>query len=1023
MKRFESFRLDTANQCLWQGEARADLTPKAFDVLCYLVEHAGRLVTPDELLEALWPETYINPEGLRKYIQELRKVLGDRPDSPAFIETLPKRGYQFVAPVVEEGTAGPPELPSEPAQKIVGREPALAELERCLAQAQRGRRQIVFVTGEPGIGKTTLVDEFQRWARGNVHSLRIARGQCVEGYGGREPYFPMLEAVGQLCHGSGDSMVETLATQAPTWLVQFPALVKREYREILQREILGATRERMLREINEALETITSEKPLMLVLEDLHWVDSSTVDLISALARRRTPAKLMLISTYRPVDLIVSEHPLKALKQDLQMHQLCREIALEPLGEPEVAAYLAAESIGADVPQGLVELIYQHTEGNPLFMVAALEHMTWRGFISSDNGNWKLNVPLKEIHLEVPESLRQMIEAQIDTLSREEQQVLELASLESVGRSGFKVVARAAAGDLEPQAFEEVCERLARRRCILRSAGSESFPDGTVSACYEFVHTLYREVCYGRIAPGRRAKLHRRIGEWAEAHAELREAAPWIASHFEQAADWPRAVKHLLLAADTAGRRFEPRQAAAILEHALELVEKIPEPERAKSEIEVLQMLSSIYLGLFDPRALEAYEALAARAARHGLADVEVRALLDMVVPLANFASPDGYLQGLERLRLAQSRYGERNASKDTAIRVLYLSRCMGAGRGSVGALEECKRLAEKVREGCDRPLLGEVQFGLAYYLRNFSEYREAHKCADEGFENCLADDDPFVSWAFWLYADLVLSCLVFLGAWGEALRHHQKDVERVEKNGDRLSATAAGVGKLFLYIHAMDFGGAQQIMDSALPFLASAPTLRRYCLIWGGLAEAGLGNHERALEYLLTCRSEMDQHPAITDWYVRMPLQQGLVEAWLCKGDLENARAEAEESLGATLATGERTFRALAFDANARVAMAEQDLDRALECVGKAEQAMEGFEVPLAHWRVHGTAYELHRRLGNRDLEHSHRELSCATIMKLANSLPTDEPLRQTFLSAPQIRKLLDKVPIRAGSRRSRRD
>ncbi|MGA8345848.1 MAG: winged helix-turn-helix domain-containing protein, partial [Candidatus Sulfotelmatobacter sp.] len=99
MKRFQSFRLDTANQCLWDGDVRVALTPKAFDVLRYLVEHAGRLVTADEILQALWPATYINPEGLRKYVLEIRRVLGDRPDTPQFIETLPKRGYQFVASV------------------------------------------------------------------------------------------------------------------------------------------------------------------------------------------------------------------------------------------------------------------------------------------------------------------------------------------------------------------------------------------------------------------------------------------------------------------------------------------------------------------------------------------------------------------------------------------------------------------------------------------------------------------------------------------------------------------------------------------------------------------------------------------------------------------------------------------------------------------------------------------------------------------------------------------------------------
>src|SRR5271157_5236524 len=186
--------------------------------------------------------------------------------------------------------------------------------------------------------------------------------------------YPMLEALGQLCRGSeGDAVVQILATQAPTWLVQFPGFVRREQREMLQPEILGATRERMLREISEALETIASESPLLLVFEDLLWADHSTVDLISALARRRQSAKLMFIGTYRPPDIALSDRPLKALKQDLLIHHLCHEIALEPLGEAEVFEYLAAESGGAAVPEGLAGLIYRHSEGNPLFMMAALE--------------------------------------------------------------------------------------------------------------------------------------------------------------------------------------------------------------------------------------------------------------------------------------------------------------------------------------------------------------------------------------------------------------------------------------------------------------------------------------------------------------------------------------------------------------------------------------------------------------------------------------------------------------------------
>jgi len=110
MKSFKAFRLDMVNHLLWCDGDRVPLTPKGFDVLAYLVEHVGRVVTQDEILEALWPETYVNPEVLRKNIQEIRKALGDRPDNPEFIETLPKRGYRFVAPVIDQNGVEPPEL-------------------------------------------------------------------------------------------------------------------------------------------------------------------------------------------------------------------------------------------------------------------------------------------------------------------------------------------------------------------------------------------------------------------------------------------------------------------------------------------------------------------------------------------------------------------------------------------------------------------------------------------------------------------------------------------------------------------------------------------------------------------------------------------------------------------------------------------------------------------------------------------------------------------------------------------------
>jgi DNA-binding winged helix-turn-helix (wHTH) protein len=202
MKQFHSFRLDTVNHCLWRGEDRVSLTPKAFDVLRYLVDHSDRLVTQEEILGALWPETYVNPEVIKKYILEIRKALGDRPGKPEFIATFPRRGYQFVASVSEVSAGMPSDFGINAGQRIVGREDAMAQLDAYLGQVLKSQRQVLFITGEAGVGKTTLVDAFHQ-AAARRPNLRVIRGQCVEGFGGKEAYYPVLEALGQWVREAG----------------------------------------------------------------------------------------------------------------------------------------------------------------------------------------------------------------------------------------------------------------------------------------------------------------------------------------------------------------------------------------------------------------------------------------------------------------------------------------------------------------------------------------------------------------------------------------------------------------------------------------------------------------------------------------------------------------------------------------------------------------------------------------------------------------------------------------------------
>src|ERR1700689_4495502 len=182
MKQFACFQLDTQNECLWQNGVRIALTPKPVAVLRYLVENPQRLVTYDELLEKLWPETYVQPQVLRTYVLELRKVRGDSIESPRFIRTVPGRGYWFLAQV-EDGSGYAADAPGPPSGGIVGRRRQLERRGALLRRATQGERQVVFITGETGIGKTALIDLFCRQRCSEDH-MCIARGQCVEGFAG-----------------------------------------------------------------------------------------------------------------------------------------------------------------------------------------------------------------------------------------------------------------------------------------------------------------------------------------------------------------------------------------------------------------------------------------------------------------------------------------------------------------------------------------------------------------------------------------------------------------------------------------------------------------------------------------------------------------------------------------------------------------------------------------------------------------------------------------------------------------------
>ena len=606
----DSVRLDTVNECLWRGSQAIKLRPKAFAVLKHLVARRGQLVTKTELLSAVWPDTFVTDTVLKVSVRQLRDALDDDPHAPRFIETAHRRGYRFVGQIEEGGTlvsvdqissvnaeSGFPLRAAGVPVTVVGRDEALSQMQRCLEKTQNGERQIVFVTGEPGIGKTALVDTFTARLASNGR-IWIGRGQCLEQYGTSEAYLPVLEAIGRLGRHDGH-VADVLRAHAPMWLLQMPSLVSSSDRESLRQQVLGATRERMLREIGEALEALTEDLPLVLILEDLHWSDYSTLDLITYLAKQRQPAHLMLIGTYRPVELIVSGHPIKAVKQELLAKRQCEELPLQYLDASEVSEYLTARFPVNRFTDDLGRLIYQRTDGNPLFMVNAVDYLVGDGSIVEQDGCWQLEAELEKVEVGVPDSIKQMIEIQVDHLGEEMQRTLEAASVVGAEFSTLAVVA--GLGD-DRAVVEGRCEKLARQRQFIQDCGVRVLPNGEAVGRYGFVHALYRSVLYDRVSVSRRAQMHRRIGERGEEiyGERAREIATALAWHFEQSRDYERAVKYLQQAAENAIRRFAYREAVGLSRRGLELLQKLPDsPERDTQELS-LQLTLGVPLVLTE---------------------------------------------------------------------------------------------------------------------------------------------------------------------------------------------------------------------------------------------------------------------------------------------------------------------------------------------------------------------------------------------------------------------------------------
>src|SRR5438093_166015 len=513
-----------------------------------------------------------NPEVPRALESLLLRLLAkdpnERPESAAAVPEAMKaivNTASTTAPIAAESDVNP--LDRLAAGIFVGREKEMDELRAGLEDSLSGRGRLMMLVGEPGIGKTRTSEEFATYAR--LRNVQVLWGRCYEGEGA-PAYWPWVQIIRSYVHDKEPKDLMSEMGPGAADIAQVVSEVKERLPGLPAPPVLEPeqARFRLFDSITTFLKNASKDTPLMIVLDDMHWADKPSLLLLQFLAKELRGSRLMVLGTYRDVELR-RQHPLAQTLGELNRENLSQRVLLRGLTENDLRRFVEVTA-GTSPPNALVEAVYKETEGNPFFVNEIVRLLVADGRLEQAES-------VREWSVTIPQSVREVVGRRLDHLSEECNRVLTIGSV--IGREfGIKLLEKVS--EVKGDRLLEALEEATAARVIAE------VPRTTDQ--YWFSHALIRETLYEELSTTRRVRLHRQIGQALE-EMDSEGNLPQLAYHFCQAApagDVDKAIDYARRAANSALAHFAYEEAADHYERALQVAElKEKADDRLRGEL------------------------------------------------------------------------------------------------------------------------------------------------------------------------------------------------------------------------------------------------------------------------------------------------------------------------------------------------------------------------------------------------------------------------------------------------------